>query len=105
MDLVFEIEATLSDELAQMYEGLMEEFETKSALGLEEMNRTLLQTGLVHHLTMMGGLGLIEEEKRERMFRLIDEVSSETMMWDLVKHARAYWQDSQGSTDTLDLEA
>ena len=104
MDLVFEIEATLSKELAELYEGLMEEFETKSALGLEEMNRTLLQTGLVHHLTMMGGLGLIGEEKRERMFRLIDAVASETMMWDLVKQARAYWQNSQGSTGALDLE-
>ena len=105
MDLVFEIEATLSDELAKMYEGLMEEFEAKSAIGLAEMNRTLLQTGLVHHLTMMGGLGLIEEDKRERMFRLIDAVASETMMWDLVKHARAYWQNSQGSTGALDLNS
>ena len=105
MDLVFEIEATLSDELAQLYEGLMEEFETKSAVGLEEMNRTLLQTGLVYHLTMMGGLGLIEEKKRERMFQLIDAVASETVMWDLVKHARAYWQKSQGATGTLEFEA
>ena len=105
MELVFEIEASLSKELAQLYEGLAEEFETKSAIGFAEMNRTLLQTGLVHHLTMMGGLGLIEEEKRERMFRLIDAVSSETMMWDLVKHARAYWQNSQGSTGALDLNA
>ena len=105
MDLVFEIEATLSNELAQLYEGLMEEFETKSTIGLAEMNRTLLQTGLVHHLTMMGGLGLIEEEKRESMYRLVDAVASETVMWDLVKHARAYWQNSQGGTGTLDLSA
>ena len=103
MNRVFQIEATLSDELAQLYEVLMEEFEKKSAIGLAEMNRTLLQTGLVHHLTMMGGLGLIEQEKKEQMDRMIDEVSRPTMMWDLVEHARSYWQDSHGSTGTLDL--
>ena len=105
MNQVFQIETTLSDELAQLYEGLMEEFEAKSAIGLEELNRTLLQTGLVHHLAMMAGLGLIEEEKRDRMNRLIDTVSRPTMMWDLVEHARSYWQDRNGSTGTLDLNA
>ena len=63
MDKVYKIETTLSHGLAELYAGLEEEFANKSSIPLSDMNRTLLQTGLIHHLAMMGGLGLIDPEK------------------------------------------
>ena len=56
------------------------------------MNRTLLQTGLIHHLTMMSGLGLIEPEKAARVHALIDQVAKDTMLWDVLQMVRTYWR-------------
>ena len=55
MEKVFKIEATMAQDLAELYAALMEEFETKSGIPLADMNRTLLQTGMIHHLSMMNG--------------------------------------------------
>ena len=57
MDKVFKVETTLSHGLAELYAGLEEEFANKSSIPLSDMNRTHLQTGLIHHFAMMGGLG------------------------------------------------
>ena len=46
MEQVFEVEAMLRGDLADLYGALMEEFEKKSEISLGEMNQALLQTGL-----------------------------------------------------------
>ena len=81
MEKVYKVETTLSHTLAELYAGLEEEFANKSSIPLSDMNRTLLQTGLIHHLTMMSGLGLIEPEKAARMQTLIDQVAKDTILW------------------------
>ena len=93
MEKVYKVETTLSHNLAELYAGLEEEFANKSSIPLSDMNRTLLQTGLIHHLTMMNGLGLIEPEKAARLHSLIDQVAQDTMLWDVLQMVRTYWRD------------
>lgn len=93
MEKVYKVETTLSHSLAELYAGLEEEFANKSSIPLSDMNRTLLQTGLIHHLTMMNGLGLIEPEKAARLHELIDQVAKDTILWDLLQMVRTYWRD------------
>ena len=76
MEKVYKVETTLSHSLAELYAGLEEEFANKSSIPLSDMNRTLLQTGLIHHLTMMSGLGLIEP-RESRAAAQVDRPSSE----------------------------
>ena len=52
---------------------------------------------------MMGSLGMMEAEKKERIDEVIDRVAAETIMSDLVKQARVYWQKHSGSSGTVDL--
>ena len=106
MEKVFRVETTLSHDLAELYAALMAEFEEKSSIPLADMNRTLLQTGLVHHLTMMKGLGLIEPEKGEEIDALIDQVAQNTILWDLLQMVRSYWKDcADGKGGPIDFKA
>ena len=93
MEKVYKVETTLSHSLAELYAGLEEEFANKSSIPFSDMNRTLLQTGLIHHLTMMSGLGLIEPEKAARLHALIDQVAKDTILWDVLQMVRTYWRD------------
>lgn len=103
MQKVFKIETTLSGELAELYQALLEEFEHKSGIPLAELNRALLQTGMIHHLTMMQGVGLIERHKAEQLQTRIDTVAQETIMWDLVQLARKYWKSKGGGIINLKI--
>ena len=106
MDKVFKIETTVSRDLAELYESLIAELECRSSMPLADMNRAVLQTGMIHHLTMMCGLGLIEKEKVEALDELVDKVAQDTIMWDLVQMARSFWRDcGSGSTGIIDLKA
>ena len=105
MDKIFKIETTLSDELAELYAGLLEEFESRSHISLSELNRTLLQTGLIQHLVMMEGLGLIQGAKAERLRILIDRIAQQTIMREVVQLVRAYWKKNAGGTGLIDLRA
>ena len=105
MERLFRVDTTLADDLAELYATLVEEFGEKSAIGLGDMNRTLLQTGMVHHLIMMAGLGLIDGDKARKTNELVDRVARNTIMWDLVQMSRQYWQDSSGTTGTVDYDA
>ncbi len=106
MDKVFRVESSLTHELAELYAVMMEEFEEKSSIPLADMNRTLLQTGLIHHLIMMSGLGLIDEEKAAQIDEWIDQVAKDTIMWDLLKMTRSYWRNcADGKVDGVDFEA
>ena len=106
MEKVFRVETSLARELAELYAALMEEFEEKSSIPLADMNRTLLQTGLIHHLAMMSGLGLIDREKVAQIDELIDQVARNTIMWDLLKMVRSYWRDcADGKIGNIDFNA
>lgn len=101
MDKVFKIEVTLSGELADLYQQLLAEFAAKSQIPLSEMNRTLLQTGVIHHLLMLQGMGLISREEATRQQALIDTLAGDTLMWDLVQLARKYWKNKGGGLVNL----
>ncbi len=101
MEQVFRVEVTLSGELAELYRQLLDEFAAKSQIPLSEMNRTLVQTGVVHHLIMLQGMGLIEKEGVEGQRALIDALSRDTLMWDLVQLARKYWKNKGGGLVNL----
>ena len=107
MDKVYKVETTLSRGLAELYAGLEEEFVNKSSIPLSDMNRTLLQTGLIHHLAMMSGLGLIEPEKAAKLDELMDEVAKDTILWEVLQMVRTYWRDcgGQGQGGSVDLKA
>lgn len=92
MQRVFRVETTLAHQLAELYALVVDEFDAKSGVPLAELNRTLLQTGVLHHLTMMAGLGLLSPAAAERAARLMEQVGQDTIMWDVVKLARRYWQ-------------
>ena len=96
MEKVFKLETTLAQDLAELYAILAEEFENKSGIAPADMNRTLLQTGMIHHLTMMTGLGLIDGDRAEAVEALIDKVAKDTIMWELLQLVRNYWKDSAG---------
>jgi len=106
MEKIFKVETTLAHDLAELYAALMEEFEAKSSIPFSDMNRTLLQTGLIHHLTMMSGLGLIGEEREEQIQTLVDRVTKDTIMWELLQMVRSYWKDcADGKSGTIDFKA
>jgi hypothetical protein len=65
------------------------------------MNRTLMQTGVVHHLIMLQGMGLIGGEEAARQQAQIDALSRDTLMWDLVQLARKYWKNKGGGLVNL----
>ena len=55
MEQLVKIEATLTGDPAELYASLLAVFEEKSGTSLSEMNRALLQTGVIHHLTPVAG--------------------------------------------------
>ena len=104
MDKVLDIEMTLKQDLAELYSQLMDEFESKSSIPLSEMNRTILQTGLIQHLLMMQGMGLIDPEKMKKVDALIDKLAKETVMWEIVQLTRQFWDRSSGQSGTFDIK-
>jgi len=108
MDKVFKVETVISQELAELYATLVKEFESQSSIPLSEINRVLLQIGLVHHLEMMMGLGLIrDEEVRGKIEELIEEVARDNIHWEMIKKARAHWRESgtEGQGGAVDIKA
>ena len=80
MDKVYKVDTIISQKLAELYNTLVQEFERNSSIPLSDVNRTLLQTGMVHQLEMMMGLGLIrDEEIRNKLEKLIDEIARDTI--------------------------
>lgn len=106
MEKVFHVETTLANDLAELYSAVMAEFDSKSSIPLDDMNRTLLQTGMVQHLTMMAGLGLMGPQKAEQVNALIDRVTRDTIMWDMLQMVRQYWRDcNDGKGHDMDFGA
>lgn len=104
MDKQFRVETLLEGDQAELYEAVMEQFERASALSLSEMNRALLQTGMLLHLTMMTAMGVVADaEQREQLDALAARVGSENLMWEVVELARERW--CQGGSGAIDLKA
>ena len=109
MQKVYKVETFISHDLAELYSILTDEFEANSSIPLSDLNRTLLQTGMIHHLTMMQGLGLVKgnKAKEARIESLIENVASDTLLWDVLMMIRSYWRD-RGVEDqggSIDLKA
>jgi len=105
MERMFTVETTLTGGLAELYASVLEEFERMSEIPLSEVNRTLLQIGVIQHLVMMCGLGLLDEEKADLLETLIEKVAGDTIMWELIKVSQRFWEQSQGSSGSVNLEA
>ena len=97
------METFLGGDLAELYETVMEQFEASGSASLSEMNRALLQTGLLMHLTMMTSMGVVsDEDRRRRMEELAERVGRENLMWEIVELARRHW--SKGGAGSIDLQ-
>lgn len=108
MQKVYKVETTLSHDLAELYSILEDEFASNSSIPLSDLNRTLLQTGMVHHLVMMGGLGILKDrEKMAQVDELINRVSRDTLLWDVLQMVRSHWRDcgADGQGGAIDLKA
>ena len=103
MERQFKVETLLAGELADLYEAVMDQFQS-SGTSLSEMNRALLQTGLLMHLTMMTSMGAVsDEERRASMEALAERVGGENLMWEVVELARRHW--SEGGAGSIDLQS
>jgi len=92
MEKVFRIDTVLTGDLAELYAVVMAEFQARSDIPLAEVNRALLQTGMLHHLAMMAGLGLVSPEHAAAIDSLVDKVGRTSIMGDVVQLARQYWR-------------
>ena len=104
MERMFTVETILTGGLAELYAMALEEFELKGEIPLSEINRTLLQTGLIQHLIMMRGLGLMDAEKSQAVEGLIEGVARDTIMWDVIQAAKRFWDQSSGSSGSVNLQ-
>ena len=101
MEKQFKVETLLAGDLADLYEAVMEQFEASGSPGLSEMNRALLQTGLLMHLTMLTSMGVVGDEgRRARMEELAERVGRDNLMWEVVVLARRHW--STGEAGSID---
>ena len=103
MEKRYRVEADLDGELAQLYSGILEAFEAAGTTSLGEMNRTLLQTGLLMHLSMMSSFGLLSPAESERLTQLAKEIAGDHLMWDVAQLARQHWGAEGGGA--IDLKA
>ena len=103
MEKQFKVETLLAGDLADLYEAVMEQFEASGSPSLSEMNRALLQTGLLMHLTMLTSMGAVTDEgRRAGMEELAERVGRENLMWEVVVLARRHW--SKGGAGSIDLQ-
>jgi predicted SpoU family rRNA methylase len=104
MEKQFKVETMLAGEVADLYEAVLGQFEVSSSLSLSEMNRALLQTGLMLHLTMMTSMGVVADaESKARLDALVETVGQDNLMWEVVQLARRHWQ--EGGSGSIDMEA
>lgn len=105
MDRIYDIQATLTGDLADLYAAVLEAFEGKGDISPSAANRVLLQTGAIQHLTMLQGLGILDARQSEAVTELIDRISRDTLMWEIVKLARQHWRDTASGSGPIDLKA
>lgn len=100
----FRVETLLDGEQAELYEAVLAEFERASGMSLSQVNRAILQTGMLMHLTMMTSMGVVPESERcEQLDALVQRVGRDNLLWDIIELARRHWRD--GSAGAIDFEA
>lgn len=104
MEKQFRVEIFLDGDLGLLYEAVMLQFEKASSLSLSEMNRALLQTGLLLHLTMLSSMGVSPAPDVERLEALAERVGKNNLMWEVVELARRHWREG-GISGAIDLHA
>ena len=102
MDHVVKIEVTVGGDSARLYELFSEAAESVTP---GQLNRAILETGLVHHALMLTAIGMIPEENRQEVYDIGDQVGKRTIMRDLFEQAREHWQSwsDAGSIQPNDL--
>ena len=104
MDKQFRVETLLDGDLAELYEAVLAEFEGASGMSLSDVNRALLQTGMLFHLTMMTSMGVVKDEaRRESLDGLAQRIGKNNLLWEIVELARKHW--GGGGTGAVDLQA
>lgn len=103
MEKQFRVETLLDGALAELYEAVMAQFEGSGSLSLSEMNRALMQTGLLLHLTMLTSMGVATGTEATRLDALAERVGRDNLMWEIVELARQRWR--SGTTGPIDLQA
>jgi hypothetical protein len=104
MEKQFRVETLLEGDLAELYEAVLSEFERAGSMSLSEVNRSLLQTGMLFHLTMMTSMGVVSDEaRREHLDGLAERVGRDNLLWEIVELARRRW--SGGGTGSVDFNA
>ena len=103
MEKQFRVETQLEGDLAELYGAVLSEFERASGMSLSEVNRSLLQTGMLFHLTMMTSMGVVSDEaRREDLDGLAEKVGGDNLLWEIVELARRHWR--EGGTGSIDLK-
>jgi len=105
MDRIFDIQATLSGDVAELYAAVLDAFEAKGGITPSAANRILLQTGAIQHLLMLQGLGVLDEDQAAAVTELVDRLSKDTLMWEIVQLARQHWRETAAGGGTIDLQA
>lgn len=95
MDHVAKIEVTLTGEAARLYEILGTT--VKGSVQPSQVNRAVLETGLVHHVLMLMAVGAITEKERAEAEEAVTAISSRTIMKELFVRARKYWEEQSGT--------
>ena len=102
MEKRYRVEADLDGELAELYSGILQAFKQAGSTSLGEMNRTLLQTGMLMHLSMMSSFGLLADDKAERLKVVAQSIAGDHLMWEIAQMASQHWRSDGG---TIDLKA
>lgn len=105
MERMYDIQATLTGDLAELYAAVIEAFESKGNVSPSAANRILLQTGAIQHLTMLQGLGVLDPGQSQAVTELVDRLSRDTLMWEIVQLARQHWREAAAGGGTIDLKA
>lgn len=103
MEKRFRVDSLLDGELAELYAGVLAQFERSGSLSLSEMNRALMQTGLLLHATLLTATGIAPGPEAQRLDELAERVGGDHLMWEVVELARRQWR--TGGTGAIDVQA
>jgi|APSaa5957512622_1039677.scaffolds.fasta_scaffold286874_1 hypothetical protein len=104
MEKQFQVETVLQGDQAELYESVLAEFERAGGLSLSQVNRAILQTGMLLHLTMMTSMGVVAEaSRREQLDALVEKAGRDNLLWDVIELARRHWR--SGGTGAVDFKA
>jgi hypothetical protein len=98
MEHVLKIEVTVDGDTARLYEYLSD---AADAVTPAQLNKAILETGIVHHSLMLAAIGLIGENDQADVSAIIDRIGEHTIMRDTFEQARSHWQ-GWSNTDAIE---